>query len=80
VVSAIADALILIDSEGEVKPALATGWERVSRLAMEFELPDQAGNQTRTRHSIRASRSVGSVGQDDPTIAHAICDLLVRRL
>ncbi len=38
VMSVIADALILIDSEGEVKPALATSWERVSPLAMEFEL------------------------------------------
>lgn len=38
VMSIIADALILIDSEGEVKPALATSWERVSPLAMEFEL------------------------------------------
>jgi ABC-type transport system substrate-binding protein/signal transduction histidine kinase len=38
VMSIIADALILIDSEGEVKPALATSWERTSPLAMEFEL------------------------------------------
>lgn len=38
VMSIIADALILIDSEGEVRPALATSWERVSPLAMDFEL------------------------------------------
>lgn len=38
VTSVIADALTLIDSDGEVRPALATSWERTSPLAMEFEL------------------------------------------
>jgi ABC-type transport system substrate-binding protein len=36
--SAIADALIAIDANGVVQPALATAWERTSPLTMEFEL------------------------------------------
>jgi peptide/nickel transport system substrate-binding protein len=38
VTTAIADALIYIDSNGHVQPALATSWERTSPLSMEFEL------------------------------------------
>jgi peptide/nickel transport system substrate-binding protein len=36
--STIADALIDIDANGQVQPALATAWERTSPLTMEFEL------------------------------------------
>jgi ABC-type transport system substrate-binding protein/signal transduction histidine kinase len=36
--STIADALIAIDENGVVQPALATAWERTSPLTMEFEL------------------------------------------
>jgi ABC-type transport system substrate-binding protein/signal transduction histidine kinase len=37
-ISAINDALIYIDSEGAVRPSLATAWRRVSPLEMEFTL------------------------------------------
>jgi ABC-type transport system substrate-binding protein/signal transduction histidine kinase len=38
VTTAIADALIYIDSDGHVQPALATSWERTSPVTMELEL------------------------------------------
>lgn len=38
VVSAIADALIYIDSEGGVRPALAVSWRQTSLLEWEFDL------------------------------------------
>jgi len=38
VMSAIYDALVHIDAEGRVAPGLATEWQRVSPLAMDFEL------------------------------------------
>jgi peptide/nickel transport system substrate-binding protein len=38
VISAINDALIYIDNEGGVQPALATSWRRISPLEMEFTL------------------------------------------
>ncbi|HEU4539355.1 MAG TPA: ABC transporter substrate-binding protein, partial [Polyangiaceae bacterium] len=38
VMSGIAEGLIYVDSDGAVRPALATDWRRVSPLAMEFDL------------------------------------------
>ena len=38
VVSATNDALVYMSAEGEIQPGLAISWERVSPLAMEFEL------------------------------------------
>jgi peptide/nickel transport system substrate-binding protein len=38
VISAINDALIYIDTEGAVQPALATAWRRISPIEMEFDL------------------------------------------
>lgn len=37
-ISTINDALIYIDTEGAVQPALATAWRRISPLEMEFDL------------------------------------------
>src|SRR5688500_13032993 len=36
--TAIADALIYIDADGQVQPALALSWERTSPLSLELEL------------------------------------------
>ncbi|MDB4986523.1 MAG: gsiB [Myxococcaceae bacterium] len=38
VISAVNDALIYIDNEGDVQPALATSWRRICPLEMEFTL------------------------------------------
>lgn len=38
ITSLINDALVYIDTEGEVRPALATAWKRVSPLEMDFDL------------------------------------------
>ncbi|MFM2416317.1 MAG: GsiB: predicted glutathione-binding protein gsiB, partial [Pseudomonadota bacterium] len=38
VISAVNDALIYIDNDGDVRPALATAWRRVSPTEMEFSL------------------------------------------